>query len=68
MTICSRSMYSLFATAFDKLHDCPLTGLDASGLRGCSAQAAVNLAEVVIREIHCDRSLKVFQLFPERIR
>jgi hypothetical protein len=61
-------MYSLFATAFDKFRDRPFAGLDASGLRGSSAQPAVNLAEVVIREIHCDRSLKVFQLFAERIR
>src|SRR5712692_7045821 len=56
-----RSRYArLFATAFNKLRDGPHAPLDTrSHCRGAT-DCAVNLAEVIIREVERDRSFKIF--------
>jgi len=61
-------MYSLFATGFDRFRNRPDARFHArSHCRG-HAQRAMNFAEVVIREIQRNRSLKVFKLFAECLR
>jgi len=58
----------LFATTFNKFRNGPMAALDASGHSWRHSQRAVRFAEVVIREIERNRSLKVFQFLAESIR
>src|SRR5208282_4248085 len=68
MTCCNRSMYSLLATVFNQFFDRPRATFDACGLRWSHADGAIGFAEVVIREIEGNRSLKVFKLLAESVR
>ena len=45
-----------------------MAAFDASGHCRGHLQSLVRFAEVVIREIERNRSLKVFKLFAERVR
>jgi hypothetical protein len=47
---------------FNQFRDRPRAIFDASRLRGCHSDCAMRFAEVVIREIESDRSLKIFKL------
>ena len=61
-------MYCLFATAFNQFFNRPNAAFDACGLRWRHADGAIDFAEVVIREIQGNRSLKVFKLSAECVR
>src|ERR1035438_6806626 len=67
ITCFNRSMYSLFATAFNQFFNRPNAAFDASGHSRRHADRAVDFAEVIIREIQGNGSLKVFKLFTECI-
>ena len=61
-------MYSLFATAFDQVLNCPMAAFDACGHCRRHSERTVSLAKVVIREIERNRSLEILKLFAESIR
>ena len=61
-------MYSLLATTGNQIRNGPLALLNARFHRGSATNRAVNLAEIVIREMEGNRSLKVFQLLAECVR
>jgi hypothetical protein len=61
-------MYRLFATAFHEIGDRPKARFDIGCHRWCHFQRTMRLAKVVVAEVQRNGSLKVFQLFAERIR
>ena len=52
---------------FDQFFNRPRAAFDACGLRWRHADGTIGFAEMIMREIERDRSLKVFKLFAERI-
>lgn len=55
-------MYSLFATKLDQVRDRPCACFNLRGHCWGHLNRTVNLAEVVIRKVEVDCSLKIFQL------
>jgi len=57
----------LFSTTLNQFRNRPLALFDARFHCRRAANRTMNFSEVVIREIECDRSLKILNLFAESI-